>query len=170
MGRCRTGCRPRKFSAMSTVAASAIVGFLGNRLIQGLGKCSVVGDSRPPSMFLMSALHRWRRGVCSWGNGWNSCHDGDYSFMIRMAFTGSIGPVSCHLLLSFDAGALSIQPWLHSTIQRFINTTWQKEKAMASGLQPTVSARRRQEQRLPCSSWVGVFMVKTPRPLHGASE
>ena len=54
MGRCRTGCRPRKFSAMSTVAASAIVGFLGNRLIQGLGKCSVVGDSRPPSMSMLS--------------------------------------------------------------------------------------------------------------------
>jgi hypothetical protein len=30
------------------------------------------------------------------------------------------------LLLSFEAGALSIQPWLHS-IQRFINTAWQRK-------------------------------------------
>lgn len=85
------------------------------------------------------------------------------SFMIRMAFTGSIGALSCHLLLSFCAAALSVQSWLHSTIQRFFNTTWQKEKAIASGSQPTASARMRHEQRLPCLTWSRGFICKTPR-------
>lgn len=100
-------------------------------------RCSVVGNrARKCSRKRFSGNRRRNTGTmvrklpCTGGRFFSrwipdfvrGMHDWPYSFMIRIALTGSIGPTSCHLSSHPTTTASSQDPWLHSTIQRFIRT------------------------------------------------